>query len=689
MFVTKRITMDLARSAPVPCIPAVQGDAYTRKLEVALRQNGTDWAIPDGTSVVVRYQKPDGTSGAYDTLPDGEQAWSVSENVVTVALAPQMLTAAGMVSATVSMVLGEQLLSTFPIRVEVGPQIGGEGGSEPYAGWRWAYLPQVARAKEGQFLQIQEVDEKGRVVALKPVDGTGDDSQSSFIPSYWLNHLEEKIETIRSLQEAGGQDCFSFPVLTDLHIDANLGMRSPELAKYVMEQCGMKYALCLGDVFTRGVKWTKEEADEHYAQIENLLSPLRSCLLQTQGNHDGVYGAGDYDGDGDTDVYLYNYTPQQMFERIYRKVGLVGNVHFDPNGSNAYYIDDTASRVRFIVLNTHCTQWAEDENGLAKYNNMSMFRYTQKQYDFLAQEALVTGLEEGWQVVIGSHVPIHHSGEMPEGEVMVGFLNAYKNKTTYSGAYAGTAEGGGQTADFTNLNDPSDGDFLDDHKFNTSSDADENPIIEWEGGFVSGYIPATSPNKESDVIRFTGIDTAESITAKGYDADHNLLMTTVSTLYDDFSIGDDGIVTWKAGYVDNYISTANANALAYIRISATKLTTAEAIIITKNEEITYTEAEGDSTGFDAVSVDVDFSQAKGDLTAYFGGHVHADNAWDDGFPVISTRCDAQVENNAELKAERIKGTATEQSFDVFTVNKAKRKIYATKIGAGEDRVIRF
>ena len=54
-----------------------------------------------------------------------------------------------------------------------------------------------------------------------------------------------------------------------------------------------------------------------------------------------------------------------------------------------------------------------------------------------------------------------------------------------------------------------------------------------------------------------------------------------------------------------------------------------------------------------------------------------------------TRCDAAEENNAELKAERVANTTTEQSFDVFTVNKAEGKIYVTKIGAGDNREISY
>lgn len=59
------------------------------------------------------------------------------------------------------------------------------------------------------------------------------------------------------------------------------------------------------------------------------------------------------------------------------------------------------------------------------------------------------------------------------------------------------------------------------------------------------------------------------------------------------------------------------------------------------------------------------------------------------FPIIVSRCDAKEENNSDAKNERVVGTTTEQSFDVFTVNSAVNRIHITKIGAGEDRVISY
>lgn len=107
-----------------------------------------------------------------------------------------------------------------------------------------------------------------------------------------------------------------------------------------------------------------------------------------------------------------------------------------------------------------------------------------------------------------------------------------------------------------------------------------------------------------------------------------------------------------------------------------------------------------------VRLDADFTNAKGTLIAYHGGHYHVDKVWPRGtevnggtvleFPVILHRSDSFNENQgstseieATLEAERVEGTPTEHCFDVVTVDVDNNKIYCTRIGAGEDREIRL
>lgn len=513
------------------------------------------------------------------------------------------------------------------------------------------------------------------------------------IPNYWKSELDDAVNKIKSLQDAGGQNCFSFVVMTDMHYPNNLAKRTPVLARYVMDKINAKYALCLGDVFTRGVQWDKEGAENHYVEIEQMLEPIRDRLLQTQGNHDGTYGYEDYNGDGTYDSYLYNYTPQEMFELIYRKVGMIADVHFDPSGSNAYYVDDVSNRVRFIMLNTHCTSWELDENGHAKYNNMRTFRYTQAQYDFMKNDALLLP-DKHWRVIVASHVPINQSGEMPEGDVMEGFLNAYKNKAEYSGVFNGTGESNStvSTPNFTDLCDENSSDFLACQRIDSSA----QQVAANELYCITNYIPCKFNKTTPDVLRIKGwkLDNPDDIRITLYNSSKVLLGNggwhSYASYPGDFSISDDGVFSWNVGNMGNYMSSSTHGTAAYARISCCKQSADTDLIVTVNEEITYTQTEDNSgTPYDAVDIDVNFANAKGSLIGYFGGHVHKDTLADVGFPIITTRCDGKNENQSDLFNEKVEGTATEQSFDVFTVDTNKRIIYRTKIGAGNDGVIRY
>lgn len=361
------------------------------------------------------------------------------------------------------------------------------------------------------------------------------------LPDYWEVYLTDKIAAIKALQKDGGKDCFSFVLMADTHYSANLGKRSPSIAKKIMDECSIKFALHAGDWQTRGCHKTKESLLAENEAIDACLAPIRNRLLMGQGNHDGSYGLLDRDGDGtynnsgkglqERESYVHNLTPEELHEFAYRKVGMVGNVHFDETGT-AYYIDDTSNNARYIGLNTQCNDYELQDDGTQAYPKMWLMRFTQPQFDFLINEALVEGVTSKTKIVIFAHVPT--TQEIGDRDVMNGVLKAFVNKSTYSGNYAG------------------------------------------------------------------------------------------------------------------------------------------------------------EYGYDAVSVNVDFTDAKGTLVGYFHGHTHVDSLnTANGFNIIGTRCDAAEENDATLKAERVTGTVTEQSFDVFTVNTKTRTINATKIGAGSDREISY
>lgn len=101
---TAALRVDLLDPGAPQIIHAVQDDSNSRKIAFNIYAGGAQWAVPDGTLVTVRYKKPDGTAGFYDTLPDGSTpAATIDGNVVTVALVPQAFTVIGNVPVQIKL----------------------------------------------------------------------------------------------------------------------------------------------------------------------------------------------------------------------------------------------------------------------------------------------------------------------------------------------------------------------------------------------------------------------------------------------------------------------------------------------------------------------------------------------------------------------------------------------------------
>lgn len=140
MQVTTKITVDLTRPNIGGRVNAVQGDGNTRQVEITLLAGGVPWTPPDGMEAAIAYYtQPSGTKGMYNLLADGTAAISITGNVATIVLAPQMLTASGTVQA--SLVFNDaQLnrLTTFPFSVSVvsNPAAGAQK-TEDYIRLQW------------------------------------------------------------------------------------------------------------------------------------------------------------------------------------------------------------------------------------------------------------------------------------------------------------------------------------------------------------------------------------------------------------------------------------------------------------------------------------------------------------------------------------------------------------------------
>lgn len=115
----------------------------------------------------------------------------------------------------------------------------------------------------------------------------------------------------------------------------------------------------------------------------------------------------------------------------------------------------------------------------------------------------------------------------------------------------------------------------------------------------------------------------------------------------------------------------------------------EVISAYKNKEKICKEA---NEGNFRVKVDADFSKGiHADLVGLFVGDYHADRVErdKDGTPYILTANAVMYHGGNSDAPLRIDGTKSEILFDIATIDKKERTIYVTRVGAGEDRVIKY
>ena len=155
----------------------------------------------------------------------------------------------------------------------------------------------------------------------------------------------------------------------------------------------------------------------------------------------------------------------------------------------------------------------------------------------------------------------------------------------------------------------------------------------------------------------------------------------------------------------NYTSLIIPTTISKVLASFAQVPDGYSVVVVSHVGIKSTAAELDSrfsviaAGMDALKnktpyqyngVDYDYSGKDVDVICAITGHRHVDGyvVTDGGTLVIATTSDTP--NEAGISSlTRTKGTITESAFDAVQIDKARRKVYLTRIGAGDDREFDF
>ena len=275
------------------------------------------------------------------------------------------------------------------------------------------------------------------------------------LPSYWKSAVDNTISTIRGLQE-DPNNVPLFAYFSDCHIRPEKTTPNPNhtgiLAAMVMNACQILFAMCCGDSARsdgNGLTAESQMVDCFDAANRNFAPIGWHRLLQTQGNHDGSWGT------ANSKAYAYQMSPAQLYDYIYRKQYATSNHVFGGGDNSYFYVDDTANKIRIIMLNSCWCETSNNADGTAVYSRQHYWGYGQAQLNWLANTAL--NVDSGWVIFIGTHIPpmdINVSGTLKEYTkntrdiaLLNGILSAYENKTSYSGSYTkNTSRGEGDWA---------------------------------------------------------------------------------------------------------------------------------------------------------------------------------------------------------------------------------------------------
>lgn len=378
MMIKTQINMDLVRPEKTMLVRLVQKDKMSRSVQLRLFADGEEVMLPENCRVLVRYGKPDGTGGSYDTMPDGSSAWQIAGNAVTVKLAPQVCNVAGKVKLSVSLLEGEKELNCFAVYLDVqaGAEQEAESGNYVYL---TGYLPQPGSAEVGQYVKVAGVDALGRVTAVETADAEA-------VPGYVRSEAQRLAQTVQQRQNGG---TFSLLCCSDPHYSASHGY-TKQMAQSVLHagqamailrrQVHLDGAAMLGDLVWDGGETAQQGLDAMRFVNEALADGFSGVPnFRTRGNHDCMAQSERVLTDGE----------------IFANVGIYndGVVMGDRVGGWCYR-DYPDRKIRVVCLNT-----AENSAG-----NMAV---SDAQNAWL-QNALA--VETGWSTVLLSHHPLDWLG---------------------------------------------------------------------------------------------------------------------------------------------------------------------------------------------------------------------------------------------------------------------------------------
>lgn len=212
---------------------------------------------------------------------------------------------------------------------------------------------------------------------------------------------EEVMDSVRKIRENQGKDTVTFAFMTDLHYYANnenheIRMkRTLNAYKEIAKRAPVDRLILGGDYTNEGCKTYKSEC---FRELRGFFEGL--TYYPVHGNHD--------DGSIWDKSYLRaeksvnHLTHEELYGLFYDHLPDAGVCLGKENPSLYYYFNDSEHKVRYICLDSGDIPYVLDGNGKLLYDGQHHFAMSQRQIEWLVNEALFFE-EEGWGVMFFQH----------------------------------------------------------------------------------------------------------------------------------------------------------------------------------------------------------------------------------------------------------------------------------------------
>lgn len=251
-------------------------------------------------------------------------------------------------------------------------------------------------------LEANVANNTGNISLLQErMDNLESGEVTTVIPEWWEDEVADTITKIKALQV--GRHCITFPFFSDNH---QRNGYSGVLIKHVMDECHIPYCFFGGDGIANG--YFGDETDAEMRAQDAAFDAATSAIPAWQfcraiGNHEYYWKVSSSE--------TYYYTSDQVYEVFMRENTLAQSKEFGDSGTY-YYVEDKASKVRFIVM---------DMNTLDDAVQISWLQNVALHFD-----------EAGWAVVLIGHQPVteHYATVIEGAEAARTVLKDYINGTS-------------------------------------------------------------------------------------------------------------------------------------------------------------------------------------------------------------------------------------------------------------------